>query len=118
MGMPTAPKTTGTVFMTRLAAAARTALKPMPTSMGAANAAGVPNPLRPSTTYENDHAMSSTRITGSGVEYSNRATMTSIAPESRNVRNSTSAPKMIESGMSEVSSPSMTRAGSAAPPTS
>ena len=48
VGVPTAPKETGTLFRMRQAIATRRAGNPRPTSNGAARAAGVPKPLAPS----------------------------------------------------------------------
>ncbi len=48
VGVPTAPNDTGTEFMTRANMATFNGLKPKPTRIGAAIAAGVPKPDAPS----------------------------------------------------------------------
>ena len=57
VGVPTAPKETGTEFMIKANTATLIGLKPKPTRIGAAIAAGVPKPLAPSIIKANAQPM-------------------------------------------------------------
>jgi len=57
IGVPTAPKDTGVLWMIKVTITAAMAGKPMATSIGAATAAGVPKPAEPSMKEPNRKAM-------------------------------------------------------------
>jgi hypothetical protein len=110
VGIPTAPKDTGTVFIMRQRMATGRGAKPSPTSSGAASAAGVPKPLTPS--IRNEKAQP--RITSCATRFveiplSHDRTV-AIAPECSMVLNSKIAPQTMSTGVSAVRTPLLTAA--------
>src|SRR5499427_6692683 len=105
IGVPTAPKVTGTEFITRVRIATRTASKPRPTSSGAAIAAGVPNPLEPSIMYEKAHPTIISWATGLGLTSLSHSSMVRSAPERRIVSDNRIAPQIIDIGVKAESVP-------------
>src|SRR5215469_18639575 len=93
IGVPTAPKVTGTEFMTRVRIATGVASKPRPTSRGAAIAAGVPNPLAPSIMNEKAHPTIISWATGLGLTSLSHSPMVRSAPECRIVWDNRIAPQ-------------------------
>src|SRR5262245_61770677 len=116
MGVPTAPKVTGTEFITSVRIATRTASKPRPASRGAAIAAGVPNPLVPSIMNEKAHPTIIRWATGFGLTSLSHSAMVRSAPERRSVCESRIAPQIIDIGVKDESVPfttvAFTRLGS------
>ena len=105
VGVPTAPKDTGMVFMISAKTATGTAGKPRPIRMGAASAAGVPKPLAPSIMNENAQPTIINWATGLALTPLSQSLTTRIAPECSIVLNRKIAPQMIRMGVSAVSNP-------------
>ena len=85
--------------------ATRRAGKPRPTRMGAARAAGVPNPLAPSIMKAKAQPMTMSWATGLPLTLSSHSLTTAMAPEYSMVLNMKMAPQMIRMGVSAVSRP-------------
>ena len=71
VGVPTAPKETGTEFITRANMTTCIGLNPRPTKIGAAMATGVPKPLAPSNIKANAHPIIISCATGIGLMFPN-----------------------------------------------
>ena len=97
MGVPTAPKLTGVLWMMRVVMTAARAGKPSERSKGAATAAGVPKPDAPSMNDPNSQATMMTCTRRSREISVNPRRIVAAAPLSRNVKSRTMAPKMIHS---------------------
>ena len=95
IGVPTAPKETGVLWMIIPDMTAAIAGKPRATSRGTATAAGVPNPAAPSMKEPNNQAMMITWILRSGVMSVKACRMVLIAELSSNVFSSRIAPKTM-----------------------
>ena len=80
MGVPTAPKVTGTLLKARQTTAAHRGGKPRPSSRGAAKAAGVPKPAAPSMKAANMKPMMMVCRRLSGLILLMPAWMVSMAP--------------------------------------
>src|SRR6516162_4877562 len=105
IGVPTAPKVTGTVFITNVRIATRTASKPRPTSRGAAIAAGVPKPLAPSILNGHAHPTIINWATGLALTSVSHSPMVPSAPERRIAWDSRTAPQIIDIGVKAESAP-------------
>ena len=99
VGVPTAPKDTGTEFIIKASIATFNGLKPKPIRIGAAMAAGVPKPLAPSIIKANAQPIIISCATGFGLMLPNHLRMMSVAPETSLKRLNKIAPKITVIGV-------------------
>ena len=99
VGVPTAPKETGTEFMIKASIATFNGLKPKPIRIGAAIAAGVPKPLAPSIIKANAQPIIINCATGFGLMLPNHLRMMSVAPDTSLKRLNKIAPKITVIGV-------------------
>ena len=99
VGVPTAPKDTGTEFMMSVSMATFNGLKPKPIRIGAAMAAGVPKPLAPSIIKANAQPIIISCATGFGLMLPNHLRIISVAPDTSLKRLNKIAPKITVIGV-------------------
>ena len=99
VGVPTAPKETGTEFITKASITTCIGLKPIPTKIGAAMATGVPNPLAPSSIKAKAQPMIISCATGFSLILPSQLLRVFIAPEVSIIRLKKTAPKITEIGV-------------------
>ena len=105
IGVPTAPKLTGVLWMISVVITAASAGKPSESSSGAATAAGVPKPEAPSMNEPNSQATIITCTRRSRETSVKPRRIVAAAPLSRSVNSSTIAPKMIHSSVDAITIP-------------
>ena len=105
VGVPTAPNDTGTEFMMSAKTATCIGLKPRPTRIGAAIAAGVPKPLAPSIIKANAQPIIINCATGFGLILPSHWRMTLIQPVASIMRLKKIAPKMTVIGVKVATTP-------------
>ncbi len=113
IGVPTAPKLTGVLWMTRPTITAAIAGKPSASSSGATTAAGVPKPDAPSMKLPNSQPMMIAWTRRSGLMLVKPARMVDIAPLLVRVSSRSRAPKTMYSSVPAMSSPWMLEASTA-----
>ena len=105
VGVPTAPKETGTEFITKVKIATFNGLKPKLIRIGAAIAAGVPKPDAPSIIKANDQPIIISCATGFGLMVASHLRMTSMQPVVSIIRLNIIAPKITVIGVSVLTRP-------------
>ena len=105
MGVPTAPKLTGVLWMMSVVMTAASAGNPSARSSGPATAAGVPKPAAPSIKDPNNQATMMTCTRRSREMSMNPRRIVATAPLSRKVNNKIIAPKMIHSSVKAITIP-------------
>ena len=100
VGVPTAPKDTGTEFITSVKIATFNGLKPKLIRIGAAIAAGVPKPDAPSIIKANDQPIIISCATGFGLMVASHLRIMSIQPVVSIIRLNMIAPKITVIGVS------------------
>lgn len=108
VGVPTAPKDTGTEFMTRAKTATLKGLKPKPIKIGAAMAAGVPNPEAPSIIKANAQPIIINCATGLGLILLSQWRILLVQPVSSIIRLKKIAPKITVIGVAALMMPAPT----------
>ena len=99
VGVPTAPKETGTEFITKASMTTGIGLNPSPTKIGAAIATGVPKPLAPSSIKAKAQPIIISCATGFGLMLPSHWRSVFIAPEASIIRLKNTAPKITEIGV-------------------
>ena len=99
VGVPTAPKETGTEFITKANMATFNGLNPNPIKIGAAIAAGVPKPLAPSIIKANAQPIIINCATGFGLILPNHLRIVSVAPDTSENLLKRIAPKITVIGV-------------------
>ena len=105
MGVPTAPKETGVLWITMPATTAAIAGNPSPAKSGTQTAAGVPNPAAPSMNEPKSQATTIVWTRRSGEMPSKPARIACRPPLSRKVSRRRIAPKMIKRIVAVMTSP-------------
>ncbi len=114
IGVPTAPKVTGVLWIIMPIMTAAMAGKPRATSRGAAMAAGVPKPEAPSMKEPKSQAMMTTWTRRSLLMLAKPRRIAVIAPEYFNVLSSRIAPKTMKRISKVIASPWMVEAATLA----